>query len=315
MYIAGRVFNLIFFTILSCIAIKLIPYKKNIFMAIFLMPMTILFGAAYSVDGFCIGVISILIAYTLKLKKQDEAINIKEILILMMIFLLTLLAKSMAYVLIGIIFLLLPLKKTIKKYKKQIPIIIISLIIVTVIVAGLVLYIMKTKLNADTRATGEVSISGQIKNLIKNPLLAIEVVLLHFKNTFLNFDWYIMLHDKVFFTENAKCVMLPMLIFILYVALTENDYNFKIKDKIILLVSFFAVYLMTSMVLYVSFTEVGGTYIAGYQTRYILPILSLALLTISNDNIELKNKTNRTMNIALTMVVFVVIGIAQSIIV
>lgn len=284
-------------------------------MVVFLMPMTILFGAAYSVDGFCIGIISVLIAYVLKLKNQDEVINSKEVFILIVILSLTLLAKSMAYVLIGIIILLLPLKKIIKKYKKQMPIIIISLIIVAIIVAGLVLYIMKTKLNADTRATGEVSVSGQIMNLLKNPLLAIKVVLLHFKNTFLNFDWYVMLHDKVFFTENAKCVMLPMLIFILYVSLTENDYNFNIKDKIILLVSFFAVYLMTSMVLYVSFTEVGGIYIAGYQTRYILPILSLALLTISNNNIELKNKTNRTMNIALIMVVFIVIGIAQSIIV
>lgn len=315
LYIMGRIFNLIFFTILSCIAIKLIPYKKNIFMTIFLMPMTILFAASYSADGFCIGIIAILIAYCLKLKEQKRAINIKEFAILVVLFGLTLLAKSMSYVLVGIILLMLPIKETLKKYKKYMPIIITIVVIVCLIIGGLILYIATTKLTADNRAVGTVSISGQVLNLIENPLLAIKVILFHIKNTFLNFDWYVMLHDKVFFTENAKHVMLPMLIFILYVALTEDDYNFAIKDKIISLISFFGVYLMTSMVFYVAFTEVGGTYIAGYQTRYILPILPLALFTISNKKTLSQNDKNRTMNIAMVMGVFIVIGIIQEILV
>lgn len=315
LYILGRVFNLILYCILACITIKLIPYKKNILMTLFLMPISLLIAASYSVDGFCIGMVAVLIAYCLKLKKEKETISLKDFAILVGLFLLTLLAKSMAYVLVAAIFLMLPVKETLKKNKKYIPIMIGVALISIIILAFLAIQIKNTKITSDTRGTGEISVSAQLSNLIHNPIFDVKLILSHIRNTLLSFDWLSMLHDQVFFTKDAKCVFLPLLIFILYVALTEDDFNFKLKDKFIMIISFFLVYLMTSMVLYLSFTQVGAMYIAGYQARYILPILPLLLFCISNNKVLSQNKQNRNLNITIISGIFIAIGIMQNIIV
>ena len=101
------------------------------------------------------------------------------------------------------------------------------------------------------------------------------------------------------------------MLYILYVSITEDDYNFKIKDKVIFLITFLLVLGMTSGILYLAFTPVGATYISGYQTRYILPILPLMLFCLSNDMLKNFQKTNRNMNIALIIGLFLSIGIFQ----
>lgn len=311
MYIMGRIFNLVLYTILIYIAMKILPFKKNIFWIVFFTPMALLLGATYSIDGFCIGILSILIAYCLKLKKEKETISLKEFIILCVLFALTAFAKSMAYVLIAIIFLMLPIIPTLKKNKKYLPIIIIGAIIAVIVVGGLVLYIKNSKLKVDVRAPGELSVSGQIDNLIHNPIFDIKLAFNHFKDTFLCFYWYTMLHDNKFFTADAPCLLIPILLYILYVSCTEDDYNFKLSDKIIMLISFTGMFATISLVMYLGFTQVGALHIGGVQPRYIIPIISLVLFGMSRDNIVTKNKEDRNMKIAITTGIIMVLGLAQ----
>ena len=105
-----------------------------------------------------------------------------------------------------------------------------------------------------------------------------------------------------------------MMLFVLFVALTEDDFNFKIKQKIVLLLAFFLVYAMTSAILYLTFTEVGDLHIAGFQPRYLFPILPLLLSCISGDYLKTKENKNRTLNIAICSGVFLGIGLIQVII-
>lgn len=315
MYIVGRIMNLVLYTILICIALKILPCKKNILFVIAMMPYTLLLAASYSIDGFCVGVIFVFIAYCVKLYKENETISLKQFLILAALFLLVLLAKSMAYVLVGTIVFLLPLGKTIKKNKKYIPIMIIFAIIVSIVTILLALHIRNTKLLEDTRATGEINSAKQLELLRTNPVHDIKLLIEHTKNTLLNFNWYEMLHYEIFFTKDARFVMLPLMLFILYVGLTESEDSFKVKDKIIMLITFLMVWGMTSVALYLSFTQVGALYVAGYQTRYIVPILPLLLFSISNHKVIAKQTENRNYNIAMITSIFLAIGIAQLIVV
>lgn len=315
LYILGRIFNLILYTILICTAIKLIPYKKNILAVIFLMPMSMILAASYSIDGFCIGMVAIFIAYCLKIKKEKETISLRDFFILLGIFFLTLLAKSMAYVLVGFLIFTLPIKATLKKNKKYIPIMITIAIIAIVLLTFIIIKVKETHVTADFRGGSNISVSGQLMHMLQNPIFDIQLMLNHINNTLLNFHWYTMLHDSKFFTEYTQCVLIPLLLFILYVSLTEDDYHFKIKDKVIMILSFLLVYGMTSMVLYLTFTEVGSLSIGGYQTRYILPILPLILFCLSNKNIMIKNKQNRNFNIATISGIFIMLGLMQCILV
>lgn len=315
LYILGRIFNLILYGILIAVAVKLIPYKKNIFMVIALMPISLTLAASYSIDGICMGIVFIFIAYCLKLKKEKETIGLKDFLILIALFIVMLLAKSMAYILVAFIVFMLPLIPTLKKNKKYIPIMITIAIIVCITLVALAIYIKNTKIISDTRTSGNINVSEQLSNIIRNPIFTARVLLIHIKNTLLNFNWLSMLHYEVFFDKTGPMVMLPLMLFILYVALTEDDYNFKIIDKAIMIISFMLTFLMTSLVLYLSFTEVGSYVIAGYQARYILPILPLILFAISNNKVKSVKGINRNMNICIASATFIIIGIAQSIIV
>ena len=315
LYIMGRIFNLILYGILISIATKLLPYKKNVFMIIFLMPMSLLLAASYSIDGVCIGVVSIFIAYCLKLKKEKDVISLKDFLILAGLFIILLLAKSMSYLMVGVMVFMLPIIPSLKKNKKYLPIIITVFLIACIILGTLVIYVKNTRIISDTRANGNVSVSEQLENLLHNPIFDIRLLILHIRNTLFNFNWLTMLNDQVFFTHNATYVMLPLLLFLLYVALTEDDYNFKVKDKIVMILSFLLTFFMTSMVLYLSFTPVGKLSIDGYQTRYILPILSLLLFCVSNNKVKTIKSKNRNMNISIISSAFIMIDIALSILV
>lgn len=313
-YIIGRIFNLLLYGILITIAVKLLPFKKNILAIICCMPMLLLLAASYSIDGFCVGVVFIFIAYCMKIYKQCNTISWKQCIILTILFIIMLTAKSMAYMFVCIIVLMLPILKTLKENKKLLPIIITIAILLLIAMIWTGLYIKNTKLNADTRG-GNTNVAEQLNILLKHPKHDIKLAMNQLKDTILSFQWYTMLHQNVFFTADSPCMMFIMMLFILYISITEDDENFKIKDKIIMIISFFAVVAMTSMALYLTFTEIGSLHVAGYQTRYIFPILPLILFPISSDKIKVKKSENRRMNIAIISGIFLFIGMIQSIIV
>lgn len=314
MYILGRIMNLILYTILICFAIKIMPYKKNILFVVAMMPYMLLLAASYSIDGYCIGTIFIFIAYCFKIYKENNTISLKQFVILSILFLLSLLAKNMAYILVGTIVFILPLWKTIKKNKKYVPIMIIVSILILMLIILAIIYVKNNSLGEDTRATGEISISEQLNIILTKPIHDIKLIIEHTKSTLLNFDWYANLYPGVFFTKDAPIVALPLMIYILYISLIEDDYVLKIKDKTIIIISFILVWVMTSVVLYLTFTQVGALHIEGYQTRYIVPILPLFLLCMANNKVNSKQTKNRNMNISITTTLFILIGLAQLII-
>lgn len=318
MYICGRIMNLIIYTILVCIAIKLLPYKKNIFYIIAFMPFMILLAASYSADGICLGIVYIFVAYCLKLHENNEAITLKQFLLLALVYVIMLLGKSIAYMMIIVLAFMLPLGKTIKKNKKYIPAMVTCAVILVILGTFFLLNLKNQKLNAeaDTRGGSDINAAEQLNVLLFHPIFDVKLAFEHVEDTLLNFYWYSHLHQSEFFTVDGEyTTFLIMMLFILYVSLTEDDHNFKIKDKIILILAFLLAFGFSSAVLYLTFTPVGALYVAGYQARYIFPIIPLILSCISNNKVKYIKSENRNMNIAAISGLFLVIGLLQLIIV
>lgn len=315
MYILGRIMNLVIYTILVYIALKILPYKKNIFFVIAFMPYMLLLATSYSVDGICLGTIYIFTAYCFKLYKECETLNLKQLLILLALFLIMLIGKGTGYILIGVLVFMLPLYKTIKKNKKYLPQIITAGIIFAILVTLFVIYMKNTKINSDgdNRGQGTINAVEQLEMVLTHPIYDVKIALEHIKRTLLNFNWLAELYQGTFFNgnENSANVFLVMMLFVLYVALTEEDHNFKIKEKIILLLAFFLGYGMTSAIMYLSFTAVGELHIAGYQPRYLFPILPLLLCCLSGNYIKTNSCKNRTLNINICSGIFLGIGLIQ----
>ena len=283
MYIVGRIFNLITYMLLVIAIFKLLPYKKNVYYLICTMPLIILLAASYSIDALSLGLISIFIANVLRIYEKEE-INIKDIILLVSSVILLLLAKSMAYIGVGLIVLILPFKKIIKQNKKHLP---IFIAIAAILIIVLSILLLNINIETDTRSENTNS-NGQVEFLLSNPFQIIAVFYRHVRDTILDLGWLANLNPEAFFYEYYKCVF--MIMFIVFIGISVNDESkkFKIKDIIIFLITFAIVYAMTSFALYIGFTEVGGKYILGYQARYLIPILPLVFMCLNNNLIKIK---------------------------
>lgn len=318
MYILGRIMNLVLYSTLVYIALKILPYKKNVFFIIAFMPYMLLLASSYSVDGICLGTIYIFTAYCLKIYKECETISLKQFLILLGLFILMIMGKGIGYMLISVIIFMLPLYKTIKKNKKYLPAIIATGIILLMIATFFVIYLKNTKINSDgdSRGGNQINATEQLKMVLTHPIYDIKIAIEHVRVSLLSFGWLSQLHQNTFFTEKySSSTFLVMMLFILYVSITEDDFNFKIKDKIILLLAFLFGWGMTSAILYLTFTSVGGLHIAGYQARYLFPILPFLLCCLSNNKVKYNKTENKNMDIAYGSGVFLIIGLMQLIIV
>ena len=295
-YIAGRVFNLFTFIMLAICAIKILPYKKDIFQVIFMLPLIICIGATYSVDSTALGLVSIFIATCLRIYKEKKILNIKDVLILLGVFVLLCLAKTMAYVAVAIIFLILPVIKTLKENKKYLKYIIPVCFIAIIGLLLLVYYVKNTKIGDDPRG-GETSVNGQLQFIMENPLKASKVGFNQIMNTLLSLPWLQQINTNVFFGKYGGQIFTIIMIFVIYISVTDSSYHFKIKDKILFLLGAFFSFAITSLVLYISFTPVGSENIAGYQARYVIPVLPLLLMCISSKKVEYTDLENRKLMI------------------
>lgn len=289
-YIAGRIFNLIFYTILAVVTLKILPFKKQIFAAILMIPMILCLSASYSIDGICVGLVSIFIAYCLKIYDSKKVLTIKDMLKLALCFLLLLLAKSMAYICVALIFLILPLKETIKKNKKYIPIMIAVSIIACICLVFGVLYVKDTKVVDDPRGGSDVS--AQIEYCLENPLKIIQILGNHMVKTLFAPNWLEVTNSVAFFGEYSTLIFIFMITLLVYIAILDDSKKFNIKEKIIFSISFLAVFFMTSVVLYLNFTKVGSGTINGYQARYLFPILSLIFMGMNLKCVSVKKSEN-----------------------
>ena len=290
-YLVGRLFNLIAYGILIIITLKILPNKQKIFSMVYLLPISLVLSASYSIDGLCIGFIGIFIAYCLKLSQNYEKVKIKQIFILLGLFAMCLLAKNLAYFAVVVFVLTLPIIKILKNNKEKLPIIIAVLVGLAVICGGLLIYKLNTTVvngEADIRG-GNTNGKAQIEFLINNPLNIIKVFFNHIMNSVLNFHWYAQLNQDMFFGKYYEQIFFIQLIFILYVAITDNSKQCDFRIKISSILTFLAVFISTSLMLYINFTPVGDIGINGYQTRYILPILPILLMLINKKSYKYEN--------------------------
>ena len=279
LYVVGRMFNLICYALIIICTLKILPCKKYIFYLVFTMPISLLLAASFSIDGYCIALVGLFIAYSLYI--QNKQIKIKE-----MIF-------------------TLPIIKIIKENKKYIPFLIGIAIfaLLTIVLLG-----TGVKIESDTRYE-DTNSSLQLQSIIKNPCSLIVLFYRHVRDVLLNFEWLSNLNPNVYFYTFNKCVFLFMFIFMILVSLYEDE-NIKFKNKIINIITFLAVFVTTSIALYIGTSAVGSLKIEGYQARYILPILPLVLISLKNQYIKVSiDKIDEKIIIPLIWSIFTIIDI------
>ena len=165
-YIIGRIFNLLAYTLMIIGILKLLPFKKNVFYITYTLPMLLLLSASYSIDGICAGLVGLFVAYCLKIYKSDDNVGTKQIVILGILFSLSLLGKEMSYMFICILLFLLPISKIIKENKKSMLFVTLAVIVIMLALAKTTFFSADPVLISDPR-NSNTSVKGQIEFILK----------------------------------------------------------------------------------------------------------------------------------------------------
>lgn len=311
-YITGRIFNLLGYTFIIVKAMKILPYKKNIAYSILFMPMLLALASVYSVDGIGTALALLFIAYCLKLNEQDE-INIKEVIKLSILLVLAATIKNIGYIGIGLVVFILPLKKIIKQNKKYLKYFIAILLLLLICIA----FVAKNEISkkGDPRVQ-DVNTSEQLKIIINNPITYSKILLTHMKYSLTKIDYISFINAPMFFYNTYYNIFLIMTGYQLFISITDSSKHLKVKNRLIFLFTFFAVYAMISTIMYLAFTRVGAGYISGVQSRYIFPIIFLILSSISIKKLELDYNKFKGINLytAYISAIFLIVSVFDLII-
>lgn len=282
-YIIGRLFNLMVYSLMVVIMLKMLPYKKKIFFVIYMLPLVLVLAGSFSTDGIAFGLLGLFIAYCLKLSETDEKkIGLKQIVTLMILFIGCLLVKDFAYFAMILLVLVLPIIKILKNNKKKMPILIFLILIAISMVFFLAINKLQvvTQRGGDIRG-GETGVVEQLNFLMQSPRNIVEVGISHVSNSILNYNWYTYLNHQDFFGKYASQMFFLEMIFVIYIAITDNSKKIKKRTTIVSILTALLVFATTSLMLYLTFTPIGQINISGYQPRYIIPLLPLVLMLIN----------------------------------
>ncbi|CRF35567.1 hypothetical membrane protein [Brachyspira suanatina] len=278
----GRLFNFIFFVILTYLSIKYVPLKKISLYIIMFFPMVLQETISLAVDPIVIAASSLLIAICLNIKYRDKYITIKEIILL---YILVIFISGSKITYLPICFILFIIPKT--KFKNNKFIIILPIIILSILINFIWL---KFSINySNIKWTNTINEKEQIhfvfNNIFQYCIIFVNTIL---KEFFTNIKSMIG-KDLSWFDISIPNASYYIFLFLLVIILVFDNkvYINELKIKLVL---FFIILISIGLILsalYVSWTPVGNNIIIGIQGRYFLPILFYILILLSNRFLKL----------------------------
>ena len=304
----GRLFNFVFYMLLTTYAVKKIPFGKLTMVVLLLMPVTIQQGMSYSYDVFTNAFSVILMAYVMEIamKKESPLLSRKEYIILAVASIGLVLIKSGAYFLLSLLpWIMLAYKKyplsenVAKNFKKAILIIVILFVGVYI---GWAMTGAKTYQYtlAPFREEGQHYYS--IGYFLGNPLAIFPIFMTtlismssYYCSTFVGeyLAWLDLLIPKVVVT------LYYILLFFASIKRADEDYVVpeKLKKVFLFLFLFTSLFIFAGLLL--SWSSVEGGYIQGIQGRYFIPIAMPLCMLLGSRKLQIDSHADKSVMVTL----------------
>ena len=300
----GRIFNLLAYSLIIYFSIKIMPNKKwkMIWLLIGIFPMSITLAASLSPDAIILSWTLLAISYVMKLKYEDKNVNIKQIILLGILFMIPAMCK-IVYAPLILLILIIP-KEKFKDEKNRILAFIICILLIILPYIGI-----KHMLSS---GNGEIALRTNLfENIlfvVSDPIRTIGTMVLSLYTE--TSTW---LFEMIGGYNTAIIISIFIFILMLLTAFKsepeEEKYKLNKKDKIII-----ALIICTEIAavvggLYVSWTEAKQTIVDGVQGRYFLPVIPLIMMVLSNGifKLNIKNEKLKTIFAILIMYITVII--------
>lgn len=302
---AGRLGNLIAWVGLMTIAIRLIPIKKWLLVALGLLPMAIFQAGSLSSDIMATGLVAVFFAFTVKLYFQQEKIRHTDLLLLFTIALSMTLSKQIMFMALPLI-LLLPRRKF--ERPKMLLLAKLATIVIPLLLLMLWLWIVRDIDIAATAANKQDSVQ-QLKFILQNPH--------SFINTLWNthfFSWGDSITRSfigVFGWADAPLSELITTVgytglAILAISTTQRTrLTFNKRQRIYLLLILIGFWLAINAALYLYYSPVGFKIIVGLQGRYFLPLAIIGIPLWQSNWLRITNRAYKNLALALPLFLLV----------
>lgn len=305
----GMFTGLLFYLICCFLAIKWIPWGKEVLMVIALFPMNLELAGSFSYDCTIIAVSYMIIGYMMHLIYDKETVDWKDY-ILMAVMTVWIAPCKIVYLLISGFAFAIPDAKS--KSRK-------AAIIgkCTVIVPGM-LVIIAERLNAFVSIATTQSVTGAasevqgftLQQILADPLHSIGLL---FNTWFDQSEYYLQTivgGSLAWFQVHVSWVVVCGFILVLFLALVNDETSsYKMSGKQKYLVYILSVFMTGAIVLamWLDFTPTSLSYVAGVQGRYFLPFFPLLFLTLKNGYITVRKKISTGIVISVFILQFLAV--------
>ena len=303
----GRMGNLLVYILAMFWAIRLAKRKKLLLLFISLMPTPLFLACSYTYDSVVFSFVTLgIVLWANEMAVRKDTYR-KWPLVLSVMLIVTGGMAKVVYVPLAVIWILAPQTKQICKKKKKV---LMAGVLVLCTVLGFFVFVcwLLPVLNgqilfSDIRG-GETSLADQLISMLQHPWASIKMFLRdivsldNFRNSgiaeynnffagnlmFLNYYLLGVMPDK------WCLLLLPVIVILLLYRENETGEQRLLQRKqqcfLLIIVTFVIILIWTSM--YLAFTPVGASRIAGVQARYYLPLVYLAALVIQNKKVSIQ---------------------------
>jgi uncharacterized membrane protein len=288
---ASRMGGLLFYSLIVCAAISIAKFGKRIISVAALMPTPLFMASNFSYDPFLIALMFLAFAvFTVEYFDWEHKLKLKNTAIFLAAIILGSCTKAV-YIPLILIALLFPSQKFESKKSMYLFRAGILAVFFTILSTFVLPAILNPSLSGDLRG-GDTSISGQLHFILQDPVFYAKLLFGSIWNslgayfcgtgTYTNFAY---LGQQ----SLSICTYLTVIV-LLFAAFTDvrkNDrFAFSRSSKIFILALVFSVICLIWTALYLAFTPVGSSSIAGVQSRYYLPLVVPLLFLLRNTKIE-----------------------------
>jgi len=283
----GRIANLLVWVLLGWLSIKATPVLKWLFFLLALAPMSLFQAASLSADATTNGVSILLICIILKYGLEDnKTVNTLNLCIIFFLSLMLSVSKQ-AYFPITLLFLLIPVQKlgTKKRYFTSFALLLLLNTVGILVWSSLVkdLYVVLQP---------QVSPKEQLMFIASQPLNLLKVIIDTFlqngaiyTNQFIgNLGWLDTPLPPFFIGSYVTVLVLVSMVS------NQKDIEISYLQKFIVFTTFILNGILVCILLYLSWTPIGGDTVEGIQGRYFIPIAPLFFLLFYNRKLTLDMK-------------------------
>ena len=297
LFYLGRLLNAVQFALLSYAAFKIIPIGKTIISSVSMLPMTLHLAASYSYDGGIIGLSMLLIALILRAIMDNGPISSKETACIAAV--LALLAPcKVIYTTISLLLFLIPNSRFQNTRRKYIYIfVLLTMACVSIIgfrLAGIV-GLASPSTSLDHRGL-ESGYFYSLNDVFDDPL---GTIALFFRTLLVNGDFYASTLVGGSLGWFQSSIAAPyFLVFVYYLLLLicaqkskEDDIDVPFSIKIAMLCIFLLCLFGSMVSMFLGWTFNSEPVVMGVQGRYLLPVLTAALIALRWKSIYINQTT------------------------